>query len=535
MAKLLIFRGETLLDQRELTGQTLRIGRSAQSDIVLEDPGKGVSRNHAELRFEDGHYTLVDLQSQNGIWVSGSRVPSVVLDPSVVATVGPFRLMVEAPAAAVAAMGPDTAAIEPTQFLERSADPLVLLSQEPAPTKSEAPVPPADERPRAKAVVEAPRPKPVDERPRVKTADERPSSKTVPPSPPPSKSDQWYAQPRILVGALAAALLVAASAFAAYKLVHKPSAPVWDAAVAQALIASGRCQEAMEKEITPALQANPNNHEAQSLRDKCANPTPAPTTQPEPTSTVPPAPTADEKLTEAETLVASNDCPKALETVNAVLAQEPDNARAKDVLAKVNTCLNPTPAPPAPPTEKATAVKPVPPEKGGLIPLPNETQKDYAARVAAKHQQYTEALALIDNQRYLQARRALDEIAQDVPAGYLDLAQRREELGNTIKAEAKKRFETAQAADAKNDFDGATEGYRRAHDLDASIQVEPLIQRLNDRKLEFGRARCTKGSVEYSFGNNVAAIPMLQDAVKYLPPTDECAVKAREALQRLGK
>jgi len=534
VAKLLIFRGETLLDQRELTGETLRIGRSAQSDIVLEDPGKGVSRNHAELRFEDGHYTLVDLQSQNGIWVSGSRVPSAVLDPNVVATVGPFRLMVEAPAAAVAGVGPDTAPIEPTQFLERSADPLVLLAKEPSPAKAEAPVPPADERPRAKAaVVEPPRPKPVDERPRVKPIEERPSAKSVPPSPPPAKGDQWYAQPRVLLGAVAAALLIAASALVAYKLVQKPAAPVWNIDVAQALIASGRCQEAMEKEITPALQANPNNREAQSLRDKCANPTPPPA-QPEPTSTVPPAPTADEKLTEAAALLASNDCPKAQETVNGVLAQEPDNARAKDLLAKVNACMNPAP-PPAPGPEKPQTAKAVPPEKGGLTPLPNETQKDYAARIAAKHQQYTEALALIDNQRYLQARRALDEIAQDVPAGYLDLAQRREELGNTIKAEAKKRFETAQAADAKNDFDGATEAYRRAHDLDASIQVDPLIQRLNDRKLEFGRARCTKGSVEYSFGNNPAAIPMLQDAVKYLPPTDECAVKAREALQRLGK
>lgn len=534
MAKLLIFRGETLLDQRELTGKTLKIGRSAQSDIVLEDPGKGVSRNHAELRFEDGRYTLVDLQSQNGIWVAGSRVPSAVLDPSVVATVGPFRLMVEAPAAAVAAAGPDTAPIEPTQFLDRSVDPIALLAKEPVPAKAEAPVPPADERPRAKAIVEPPRPKPVDERPRLKTADERPSAKTLPPSPPPAESDQWYAQPRILVGALAAALLVAASAFAAYKLVHKSSPAVWDSAIAQALIASGRCQEAMDKEITPALQANPNNQEAQSLRDKCANPPPPPA-HTEPTSTVPPAPTADEKLTEAETLVASNECQKAQETVNAVLAQEPDNTRAKDLLAKVNACLTPTPVPPTPGPEKPQIAKALPPEKGGLTPLPNETQKDYAARVAAKHQQYTEALALIDNQRYLQARRALDEIAQDVPAGYLDLAQRREELGNTIKAEAKKRFETAQGLDAKNEFDGATEAYRRAHDLDASIQIDAPIQRLNDRKLELGRKRCQQGRLDYLYGQTATAIPELQDAVKYLPPTEECAVKAREILQKLGK
>src|SRR5688572_31487320 len=99
--KLLIFRGETLIDERDLAEQTVRIGRSPQNDIVLEDPGKGVSRNHAEIRFEGGRYTLFDHESQNGIWVSGARVRSVVLEPDVVATLGPFRLTLK-PAPAVA-------------------------------------------------------------------------------------------------------------------------------------------------------------------------------------------------------------------------------------------------------------------------------------------------------------------------------------------------------------------------------------------------------------------------------------------------
>ena len=97
MAKLLIFRGETQVQEHELKEQTVRIGRGTQNDVVLEDPGKGVSRHHAEIRFEGGRYTLVDLQSQNGIWVSGSRVPSVVLEPGVTAALGPFRLMMPAP------------------------------------------------------------------------------------------------------------------------------------------------------------------------------------------------------------------------------------------------------------------------------------------------------------------------------------------------------------------------------------------------------------------------------------------------------
>ena len=36
MAKLLIFRGESLLDERELTERTVRICRASQNDIVLD-------------------------------------------------------------------------------------------------------------------------------------------------------------------------------------------------------------------------------------------------------------------------------------------------------------------------------------------------------------------------------------------------------------------------------------------------------------------------------------------------------------------
>jgi pSer/pThr/pTyr-binding forkhead associated (FHA) protein len=54
--------------------RSLRIGRSADCDIILADAGKSVSRAHAELRCEQGRYVIVDLESQNGTWVNGERV-----------------------------------------------------------------------------------------------------------------------------------------------------------------------------------------------------------------------------------------------------------------------------------------------------------------------------------------------------------------------------------------------------------------------------------------------------------------------------
>ena len=95
MARLVVFRGDAR-DSKSLDKLPVRIGRGPQNDIVLEDPvAKSVSRVHAEIRLESGRIMLVDLKSDNGIWVAGSRVSRVELKPNVVASIGPFRLQLE--------------------------------------------------------------------------------------------------------------------------------------------------------------------------------------------------------------------------------------------------------------------------------------------------------------------------------------------------------------------------------------------------------------------------------------------------------
>jgi len=92
VAKLIILRGDA--DEREvdLGERTVRIGRADQNDIVLADPAKSVSRAHAELRFEQGKYVIVDLNSQNGWWADGRRVPQATLEPGVPVVLGSYRL-----------------------------------------------------------------------------------------------------------------------------------------------------------------------------------------------------------------------------------------------------------------------------------------------------------------------------------------------------------------------------------------------------------------------------------------------------------
>ena len=76
-------RGRALLvgagRRRMLSGDALVLGRSREADIVLDDPN--VSRRHAELRSEDGRWTIADLGSTNGVKVNGRQVERAWLEP----------------------------------------------------------------------------------------------------------------------------------------------------------------------------------------------------------------------------------------------------------------------------------------------------------------------------------------------------------------------------------------------------------------------------------------------------------------------
>ena len=95
--KLHIYRRDTLERTLDLTGHDLRIGRGAENDVVLEDADKTVSRFHAELRFENDEWILIDLNSQNGSWIDGERIQRASLAPGMTIALGHFRLVLEDP------------------------------------------------------------------------------------------------------------------------------------------------------------------------------------------------------------------------------------------------------------------------------------------------------------------------------------------------------------------------------------------------------------------------------------------------------
>jgi pSer/pThr/pTyr-binding forkhead associated (FHA) protein len=124
VGRLLVFRGQHLNREIELIRLPLTIGRAPNNDLVLDDPVRGVSRQHAEIRAEGDRYVLIDCQSENGIWVSGNRQATIIFDPETIATIGPFRLKVEG-------------APDPETVLARTPTPSVRITgftQTPTPT-----------------------------------------------------------------------------------------------------------------------------------------------------------------------------------------------------------------------------------------------------------------------------------------------------------------------------------------------------------------------------------------------------------------
>jgi pSer/pThr/pTyr-binding forkhead associated (FHA) protein len=61
----------------ELSNETLTIGRSADNHLVVDDAT--VSGHHAVIEATAQGFRIRDLNSTNGVWVNGQRVPEAPL------------------------------------------------------------------------------------------------------------------------------------------------------------------------------------------------------------------------------------------------------------------------------------------------------------------------------------------------------------------------------------------------------------------------------------------------------------------------
>ena len=516
MARLLVFRGETLDREVEVGRETFRIGRGDQNDLRLEDPGKAVSRNHAEIRYEGGRYVLADLESQNGIWVAGNRVPFVVLDPKIVASVGPYRLMLEVePPTDAAFVIPEGAALDSNDYAElaktqvRPVEPIARATPKPPPPA----VTPGPKTPVPKAATAKPAPK------GAATA-KGPATTT------------W-----LVAGGAAVLLLVLAIVIV--RVARRPSVPVNTTrpqvegmiADARRLIEQGDCAGALTRAIEPALSLDPANAEAQTLKTTataCVPPPPPP--QPPPPQGLTPEEIVAH-LQAATDAIGRKECEPALtEHINKVLEQDPSNQQAQDLKQRAETCGPKTPA--APPTPIVKLAVAIPPDRGGLEPTSGELDKDYQARVKAMRARYDEALGTLANGSHARAITALEGIAREAGNRYLEVASK---LGEARKGVAAQALAEARDFEAKNEYDQAIARFQRAAALDHDARVDEDIKRVQEKKTQAGLKACDEGKNAFAFNRGQQALQFYQQVIKLLPDSHPCFATAKERIATLSR
>lgn len=72
MSYVRIYLNDVLMDQVEVNKDQMTIGRSGDSDIVLDNAG--VSSSHALIRKDAGGYVIADNGSSNGVFVNGNKI-----------------------------------------------------------------------------------------------------------------------------------------------------------------------------------------------------------------------------------------------------------------------------------------------------------------------------------------------------------------------------------------------------------------------------------------------------------------------------
>lgn len=481
MATLVVYRGDTLVTRVELGQQDIRIGRAQDNDLALEDPGKAVSRFHAELRHENGQYILLDLNSQNGVWIDGRRIQREALNDGSAATVGPYRLVVEG----LAAQGSPGAAQAPQPAAQRTSDTIVAGQRRP---------PAADVRPSPSA----------SRRPPVKASNR---AGTAAPAP---GFIGWLLQlPRpVLFGGFGGVMLLIIIAGQIFR--RSPSAPP---PVTSTTADTGAPQ--------PATPGNTDLIAEHLTAGKLALQEHRPADAVEQFNQVL---LIDKEHAEALELKAKAE--EAVRQASSAAAQAPVPPR----LPKATT-----PAPVSAPAEKASApaekmsapdkAKPVPAVQtantGGTVPpRPQPAGGRRGGREQAQAQ-YASAKAALDRGDWAEAQRQLTVLIKDDP-GFLDAAtlleRAREVEIQAQRQQAAQVVAEAKKLDASSEWKPAIEAYQRALKLDPSLDatVSAAIGQIRQKMRQAGEDAFKRARQYDAVGRAPEALALYERAVQLL-------------------
>jgi predicted component of type VI protein secretion system len=478
-------RGAAVEGERPLTGESLRIGRDNQNDVVLNDPAKGVSRFHAEIRAEAGGYTLVDLKSRNGIWVNGKRVSTAALRLGTPITLGPYQLSIQEQ--------PITEAFDTLSGDAATIGPDASRLSKPGPDAGPLPSPDAGTLSKAS---------PGERTPPAPGPDAGRSSKPVQPDRPATQGPRPRGTgagtgQRLWVGSALALVAVSIVAFAFVRH-RKSEAPASSSPVAAV------------PRVSPISPPPDHRQEIEGY------------------------------LAAAKEQIANKDYDAALRNLNSALELEPTDPGARALKEEVETTkvaqLSPPPPRPLPPPERSVAKPPAKPPAPvdavlveGIARAPGESPSDYNARAKRVQDNYGRGKASLEKKDYHAALDTLSAVEREQPgyqnAGAL-LAQARTELHET----AREAMDNAAKNEAAGEWYAALQWYRHAEQFESTPELLQRTRVVQDRVIKEAYSAFEKANAFRKLNDRAKAILQYQKVRDWLPPDDE---KRQEAMRQL--
>jgi pSer/pThr/pTyr-binding forkhead associated (FHA) protein/tetratricopeptide (TPR) repeat protein len=504
--KLVITGSDGARREIELTTRDLRIGRAPENDLSLPDPTKGVSRMHAELRYENGRYVIIDLNSQNGTWLDGARVQRADVASGSEIAIGPYRL------ALVGTGAPESKTTE--EVPEIGARTMRLD----APARPASPAParqgPPPRRPATRPAPAAQAPGPIAALARL---------------PKPLLFGGFFAIALIIIvlGQLFAPSEPATPAGeASGDSPAGPTEPVTNAQIvernlteAKALIEKKDYNAAIRDHLDRILLIDPNHAEAADLKMK-----------------------AQEALRAAQAAAAPADT--AASTVPSTSAPA-----APAGATTVPPAAGSSPGTTAPAPTTGTAAAPAgretqPPARGNtgrstqpveILPSarrPNETPQQWRARNADLTAQYNAAKGALDRRNFAAAISGLEALVKAEP-GYLDAPQLLVRAREESRAGGKEAFDAGTKAEAAGNWTVAIENYERAQKVDPSLGAEDAAKRVRDKMTAAGADAFRRARQFDAVGRSADALKEYANAALWLPDGDANKAVARQRVDQL--
>ena len=507
MPKLVITGGDGSRREIELATRDLRIGRAPENDLALPDPTKGVSRMHAELRYENGRYVIIDLNSQNGTWLDGTRVQRADVASGSEIAIGPYRLALVGTGVPESKTTEDVGEVGPrTMRLDSPA--------RPAPPPSPARSGPPPRRPSVRSTPAAQAPGPIAAIARMP-------------------------KPLLFGGFFAIALIIVVlgQLFAPSEPAPVPptstdgtppttSGPETNTQMvernlteARALIEKKDYEAAIRDHIDRILLIDPNHAEATNLKMQAQEAIRAAQAAKPPvdaaSSTVPSAPAANAAAPPGTTTPPPASGSGAATTVPPAAGSAAQTVPSSPGAAARGS----TPRPP--PVETLPSAR-----------RPNETPQQWRARNAELTAQYNAAKNALDRRNFTAAISGFEALVKAEP-GYLDAPQLLVRAREESKAGGKDAFDAGVKAEASGNWTVAIEDYERAQKIDPSLGAEDAAKRVRDRMQAAGAEAFRRARQFDAVGRSADALKEYGSAMQWLPDSDPNKAVARQRVDQL--